>query len=211
MPHGRLFIYYGTLYAVVLLTLMARRAIPFFLCVVLLSYGALQTTMETLHASPGFGLHIDPGPDTFDGSVSDRLRDGLEPEDILSAEAIGYISYRFPKNYVHDPTGLTDRYIARHGRPSHRFGKCDPAYTLGVVRPAVAVWHYGAHLAGVDQDILDQYETYCAKDCNTQSADIVMVRLDRAPALALLFADWQPVRPTSNGTEEPLAEHFRSR
>jgi len=75
----------------------------------------------------------------------------------------------------------------------------------------VAVWHYGAHLKGVDQDILDQYETFCAKDCGTESADIVMVRLDRALALAPLFADWQPVRPTSDGTEEPLAEHMGSR
>ena len=211
MPHGRLFMYYGTLYAVVLLVLMARRAIPIFLCVVLLGCGLLQTTMEAVQASPEFRLHINPGPDTFDGSVSPRLRDGLEPGDILSAEAIGYISYRFPRNYVHDPAGLTDRHIARYGRPSHRFGKCDPAYTLGVVRPAVAVWHYGAHLKGVDQDILDQYETFCAKDCGTESADIVMVRLDRALALAPLFADWQPVRPTSDGTEEPLAEHMGSR
>ena len=57
----------------------------------------------------------------------------------------------------------------------------------------------------------DQYQTFCAKECGTESADIVMVRLDRAPALAPLFSDWQPVRPTSDGTEEPLAEHNRSR
>jgi arabinofuranosyltransferase len=206
MPHGRLFMYYGTLYAALFL-MMARHRRALRIGAILVGYALLQTTVAALHAPPQtLSVRIDPGPDTFDGRISDRLRFHLEASDVLSAEAIGYISCQFPENYIHDPVGLTDKYLARHGRPSIRFGKCDPTYTLGVVRPSVVVWHFGAHVQGVEQGILDQYEVFCAADCGTEGADIVMIRRDRAYAFAPLFSDWQPVRLTTEGAEEPLAE-----
>jgi len=207
MPHSRLILYYGTLYSVLLLILMAERLAPAWVIALVIAYPFIQSRETTLHSLPRpFSLSIDPGPDTFDGTLAERLRPYLEPNDVLSAEALGYISYHLPENYVHDPIGLANKYLARHGTPSVTFGKYDPTYTVGVIRPSILVWHYEAHLRGVPQNLLDQYQTFCAEDCGLPSADIVMIRRDCAARFEPLFEGWQAVRLTTDGKEEPVAD-----
>jgi arabinofuranosyltransferase len=112
-------------------------------------------------------------------SPKERLDGILTPSDVISAEAIGYISFEMPNQIFHDPTGLADRYIARHGKLAPTFGKEDIDYTLGIVRPSILFWHSSTHLRGAKLEFLQQYITRCLSDCDLQHKRIVMVRRDR--------------------------------
>lgn len=66
------------------------------------------------------------------GSINDfwntsatRLSSLAGKDDIISAEAIGYISFHLLDVRMHDPVGLTERHIALHGKPIMLYGKED--------------------------------------------------------------------------------------
>jgi hypothetical protein len=67
---------------------------------------------------------------------------------------------------------------------------------VGVIKPSIMIWHHSKHIKGVDQKLLDNYETYCSGECDSWSADVVMIRHDRVSELAPAFADWQKIRIT---------------
>ena len=101
-----------------------------------------------------------------------------------------------PNTRVHDLLGLADAYLARHGTFRPTFGRDDPNYTLSVVHPTILIWHYVGHVFGAQPDLLAQYTAFCAADCASWDADVVMVRNDRLAAFGPAFADWQRVRFT---------------
>ena len=194
MGHHRLFLQYGILYAVILISLLRQYGIPVSIALALVIWPFIQTTnaimaRNVLSSSINYARR-----DGFWVETSERLATVLKESDTVSAEALGYLSYHLIHNRFHDPVGLTDAYIARYGRPSVTFGKHDSAYTVGSVSPSVMVWHWAGHLKGVDQKLLDNYETFCATDCDSWAADVVMIRGDRLDDLAPAFADWQKIK-----------------
>lgn len=193
MQGHRLFTQYGTLYAVALI-LLSRKQGKFenamlAVCVII---PALQTARTWATQPPHTPLTYASAEGLYPEVVR-RLHSALGPSDTLSAEALGYLSYQFPTNPFHDPLGLTDAYLARHGDSVPMFGKVDATYTLGVVIPSVLVWHWAGHLKGTPQPLLDRYQAFCSLDCDGWNADLVMIRKDRMPALGDAFADWRPV------------------
>jgi len=142
--------------------------------------------------APFFAMLHTPGFEFWD-SAALRLRAApLHPSDIVASEGIGYIGFALPDSYIHDPLGLTDRHLARTGKQRYPFGRMDLDYTLHQVNPAVLLWHYAGNLRSVDAAAIDaEYVTYCQADCATWSADIVMLRIDRATDLGPYFSDWQ--------------------
>ncbi|HEY6881833.1 MAG TPA: hypothetical protein VI299_27585 [Polyangiales bacterium] len=73
--------------------------------------------------------------------VGERLASVLRPGDVVATEAIGLIGYELPEIYVHDPMGLTDAYVARHGTYLPRIGRVDYAYTYQKMHPGVVLLH----------------------------------------------------------------------
>jgi hypothetical protein len=112
-------------------------------------------------------------------------------------ECRGHRLYLVPPaiHAFHDPLGLNDIYLARHGQPAIRFGKEDPTYTLGVVAPSVAIWHAAAHVWHVPKDVLSHYQIRrFGRDVGWQSP-LVCIRTDRVLDISPAFADW----PVVNG------------
>jgi len=124
------------------------------------------------------------------GSLSDfwnasasRLRPLVGEDDIISAEALGFVSFQLINVRMHDPVGLTDKYIARHGQPIMLYGKEDSEYTLSIVSPTVALWHYTGHLSTVPPEVLQRYRTWrFGPDAGTMST-IMMIRKDQVARL----------------------------
>ena len=106
---------------------------------------------------------------------------------------MGYVGYNLKDHYVHDLLGLTDKYLAKNGKPYIKYGKGDPIYSLAEVQPAVVIAHNKSFIQKADQDLLDLYHTYCYQDCNSPGSDIVMIRLDRVDALGSGFQDWKTI------------------
>jgi len=198
MPHYRLFLQYGPIWSLTAILVSfeagwhARRAA--LLCVWPL---ALLSVAVIGNGGHFFELDTNAGGE-FYAEATRRLRSQLHADDVVSAEAIGYISFHLPSTRFHDPLGLNDAYIARHGTPAIRFGKEDPTYTLAVVAPAVALWHTGSHLWRVPRAVLANYEIRRFGPDVGWRSNLVCLRKDRLPALAPAFADWPivDVRPT---------------
>jgi len=199
MPGYRLLSQYGVLYAVLFVALVRERPAHLLFGAALVAYPLVLTGERAYR----LGLHpptIDATPNkAFWGEVVDRLAPVLTEDDVVAAEAIGYIGYHLCDTYIHDPMGLTDPHLARHGQPAVQFGKRDLNYTLGVVRPAVAVWHWAGHLQDASTDALEHYAAFCAGECDSWEADIVMVRVDRLLDLGPAFDDWPRVSITPEG------------
>jgi hypothetical protein len=198
MPHHRLLLQYGAVYGVLLITLLqhsllSTRSVAALL--VVLSFQMLaHIPFRSSHSSI---LSIDTLQWGFYDNVANRLTPVLTTHDTLSAEGLGALSYRFLSLYVHDPLGLTDKHLARHGQSSIPYGREDAEYTLGTVRPSVAIWHWAGHVRTVTQATLAQYETFCTEDCDNWQADIVMIRKDRVADLGAVFADWKQITLTT--------------
>jgi hypothetical protein len=195
MPYHRLVLQYGVLYAVILIVLLRKTPFRFSIAFVLIAWLFLQTayTIATHSANP-LSIRYRNYKSGFYADTTRRLSTVLEDSDTISAEGLGYISYYLLRNRFHDPAGLTDPHLARYGKPAFTFGKVDEAYTVGTVRPSVMVWHYAGHLKGLEQNLLDNYETFCAADCDNWKADVVMIRKDRLDDLAPAFADLQKIK-----------------
>lgn len=195
MPNYRLLTQYAPLYLVPLLTLPNNARWGRWVASAGLA-SALVLGAFILRPAPerAFGLTIDTGPNNpYWGQALQRIAPQLAPGDSVSAEALGYIGYQLPNTRVHDPLGLADAYLARHGTFRPTFGRDDPNYTLGVVHPTILIWHYVGHVFGAQPDLLAQYAAFCAADCASWDADVVMVRNDRLAAFGPAFADWQRV------------------
>ena len=131
------------------------------------------------------------------GSLSDfwntsasRLIPLVGADDIISAEALGFVSFQLINVRMHDPVGLTDKYIARHGQPIMLYGKEDAEYTLSVVSPTVALWHYTGHLSTVPSEVLQRYRTWrFGPEAGTMST-IMMIRKDQVERLLPAVQGW---------------------
>ncbi len=199
MPNHRLILQYAALYAVLLILLLRRNIIWIIIVSILVIYPFTQTIYYALMRNVYSFSIINPDCNLrFWEDTIKRLKPLLSDTDIVSAESIGYISYHLLQTKIHDPIGLTDAYIAKHGRPCITFGKKDINYTLGVVLPSVMIWEYAHHLKGADQNLLDNYQTFCAEDCCNWHANVVMIRLDKLDNLAPAFDDWQKIKIETN-------------
>ncbi|WP_295434564.1 hypothetical protein [uncultured Thiodictyon sp.] len=193
MPGHRLFLQYGTLYAVAFIPLAGKDRGATLLGLALLLLTSRQT-VDVLMTQRSHPILAYAQPSGFWFNTSQRLAPILQQSDMIGAEALGYVSYSLIRNRFHDPIGLTDAYIARHGAPSPTYGKTDISYTLGSVKPAVMIWHWAGHLKGAPQALLDNYRTFCAANCASWNANVVMIRRDRLADLAPAFLDWMPVK-----------------
>jgi hypothetical protein len=200
MSSHRLFMNYSPLFVIPAIIVFRQKGplyhVSAFVCLfyLLVQYPLSRNTSDNLTIlTPDYPLC------RFECEVTTRLGPILAPDDVISAEAIGYISYHLSTNPIHDPIGLTDPYLAQHGIPSVTYGKSDILYTFRTIEPAVMVWHYAGHLQGVPNYLLSGYESFCYQDCDNWRADLVMVRRDRAPTLAKAFADWQKVEVETDG------------
>jgi hypothetical protein len=196
MPHHRLLTQYGALYVAALLLLPYHRLAPRVVLALVVAWAAVQgVRVASSRPSEGLGIRIDGGPNIpFWGEALRRLAPRLAPTDRVSAEAIGYLGFHLRETQIHDPLGLTDAYLARHGRPAPRYGREDVDYTLGEVRPSVLVWHWLGHVRAADQGLLDRYAAFCAADCTSWEADVVMIRRDRLGELGPAFSEWRRIR-----------------
>ncbi len=192
MPGYRLLMQYGPLYSVLLIDLVGKREMRSIVALALLLPGMIQLSQAAIgKGRPDFVIRSHG--DSFYGEATSRLAGPLLSDDIVSAEAIGYLAYELPEIYVHDPLGLTDEYLAKHGDPAVPYGRRDVDYSMGQVKPEVAVWHSSGHLRYVSQALIDAYTIYCANQCDVWGADIVMVRNDRNADIGAAFADWKQI------------------
>jgi hypothetical protein len=139
------------------------------------------------------GFRVDTAANmSFWAEAAHRLREGILPGEPVSAEGLGFIGYALPEAVMHDPLGLTDAHLARHGTLSPTYGRMDVNYTLGTVRPVALVWHYAGHVTTARPDLLANYVAFCAARCDSREANIVMIRRDRLETFQKSFADWEP-------------------
>jgi arabinofuranosyltransferase len=73
--------------------------------------------------------------------IGRRLAPVLRKGDVVATEALGLIGYELPDHYVHDPLGLTDAWVSRHGTYRPRIGRIDYGYTYGKIHPGVLLMH----------------------------------------------------------------------
>lgn len=192
MPNHRLLQQYSVLYSVILIYLLKSNYLRLPIAFTLLILPFIQTLVNNFYNPCSSILSYEKRED-FWTDISCRLDKVITRRDTVSAEALGYIAYYMKNNYFHDPIGLTDPHIAMNGTPSITFGKLDRAYTVGVIRPSIMAWHYAGHMRGVEQSLLDNYETFCATNCDSWNANVVMIRHDRLDDLAPAFKDWQKI------------------
>jgi hypothetical protein len=170
----------------------------FAVCALLLVFPVWQTVQQgarrLAEGEPVIRFARTPGFRFWD-DVAARLDEApLRDTDVVSSEGIGYLSYILKDVYIHDPLGLTEEHIAKQGKERSPFGKVDLRYTIREVRPTVMIWHYAGNLRGFQAADLDgDYFTFCDGDCKSWSADVVMIRRDRADDLAPYFVDWTPL------------------
>lgn len=200
MPNYRLLLQYGALYSVLLVLWIRRKVISLVVALSLLSYPFFQSacSLERVNSYRSMGFVNTRADHLFWAEAVSRVSPNLVPTDVVSAEAIGFISYQLRGFYIHDPLGLTDKHIANHGQSAAPYGKRDISYTLWTVRPSVMIWHWAAHLRALDPGAIDRaYRTYCYQDCDNWEADIVMIRSDRVEEFASQFSDWQVITISS--------------
>ena len=113
----------------------------------------------------------------------------MNKNDLISAEAIGYISYQLHDQPIFDPLGLTDKHIARYGYPALQYGKMDVQYVVAQVKPAIMLWHWGGHLKGYESIVEENYIIFCSSDCDSVNADLVIIRKDRIDDYRHVFND----------------------
>lgn len=150
------------------------------------------------YPNPKFGFPVvNYGFDYYE-DISKRLENRLEVNDVISAEAIGYISHLLPEQPIFDPLGLTNEYIAKHGKPALTYGKMDNRYLLETIKPTIVIWHWGGHLKGYKKIINSFYVTYCRTDCGNLNADLVLIRKDEDIRFRNAFLDWKIVLDLSD-------------
>ena len=195
MPHYRLLAQYLPLYAVLALWLASPRGRAHLGRPGLMApAAALALLFQSQQLVLGFGQDDEETNRAFYRESARRLEGRLGPEDVVSAEGLGLIAWTLYEVRFHDPLGLTDRHLARHGTPEPMFGKEDVNYTVGTVRPAVLLWHWAGHLRPLRPELAAGYEIRCYSQCDRAwDARVVMLRSDRAAALRPEFLDWPAV------------------
>ena len=188
MEHWRLLTQYAPAFGVGLAALAQRlprgEAIP-----ALTLAGSLA--MLPMKDCCGVKADIVP-PGEFFAEAARRLTPIVRPGDVVSAEAAGLLPYRLIQTRIHDPTGLLDPFIARHGRPAVPYGKTDIDYTFGTVRPEFMVWHWAGHVQAASPALRAAYRGLCYRFCEDRlGAMVVLVRSDRLDdAVSQAFAGW---------------------
>ena len=188
MEHWRLLTQYAPAFGVGLAALAQRlprsEAVPAF---------ALAGSLAMLPLKDCCGVKADiVPPGEFFAEAARRLAPVLRPGDVVSAEAAGLLPYRLMQTRIHDPTGLLDPFIARHGRPAIPYGKTDIDYTFGTVRPEFMVWHWAGHVQAANPGLRSAYRGWCYRFCDDRmAAMVVLVRSDRLDdAVLQAFAGW---------------------
>jgi hypothetical protein len=96
--------------------------------------------------------------------IGKRLAPVIGPEHLVSAEAIGIISFEQPQIVFHDFLGLCDEHIAQHGARVLPWGRIDLRYTVDEVRPDVIVLHSGYYwvrqMKAASRDSMSGYSYY---------------------------------------------------
>jgi len=213
MPHYRLLSQYGVLYSVLLVVLLRQQVVGPAVATALLIYPCVQTVWRAveLKKTPSISIMSSTNGGFWE-DVTNRLMPVLKEGDRVSADVVGCISYRMPSILFHDPAGLADAYVARHGQPSIHYGKHDSTYTVGTVRPTVLVWHASGHLRGVPQEMLDQYVTLSPEPPDGWGTDVVMIRNDCFDRIGPAFPGWHRVKlDTEKDSLGPYEAHGRKK
>ncbi len=206
MPHWRLLLQYGPLWAVLSLCLAIQLRWSSISYAWLLCWPVVVSLVVVAMHRDGVGRIEQPGEiGPFWADSAARLQSKLEPADVVSAEALGYVAFKLIDVRFHDPVGLVDRHIARYGTPSPRFGKHDTLYTLGAVWPTVALWHYAPHLADVPRQLLDCYEIRAYPG---QADAVMMIRRDAVYRLDVA-PTWPTVPSSAFSTDATRRADFR--
>lgn len=194
MPNSRLLLQYGPVWIVAcMLSIHRLQWSPLRRGALLLWPVAASAALLALKSDKLASLErveLDP----FWIQCTQRLANVIAARDIVSAEALGYIGYHLPRTTFHDPIGLVDRHLARHGWSSPRYGKRDTLYTLSTIRPTVALWHETSHLRYVPVAVLDLYEI---RAFHGGREKIIMIRRDAVPRIAPAFGDWRILPATT--------------
>jgi hypothetical protein len=177
MPHYRLLAQYSFGYLILALY-VSRRSVTVMSMIVLLGVAEVSFRVYDLSKMQCCSLSAITTPDSFYGEAASEIKKlGLDSSVVISSEAAGHLPFILNHSYVHDPLGLADRYLARHGNPGARLGKSDFNYTMSVVKPGVAIWHYAGHLYDVGKNTLDNYYYYCYRRCSDKErASLVMIK-----------------------------------
>lgn len=191
----RLLLQYGPLYAVIAILLTRRFAFRYFIVILLIAWPAVRTTHHIWQkrALLTFSINYRQPGLIYMTEPARKLSAVLGDQDVVSAEAIGYVSYKLINTKFHDPIGLMDKYLAKNGKPSRTFGKCDFVYTFTKIRPSVMIWHTPKSLQKLDREILNKYEAYYKYDKNKNVSALVMIRNDRKDDIEPAFSDWQKI------------------
>ncbi len=151
MPHYRLLAMFAPVLAALLAVALEaltrarapdspRRALATNVSALLAAAALLTLTWNVWHLPP----HVQPGlPGILQcyRAIGEPLIPVLQRGDVVAAEAPGLIGYELPDIYMHDPLGLADAWVARHGSYRPRIGKVDYAYTYATIHPALFLAH----------------------------------------------------------------------
>lgn len=203
MPHFRLLTQYAPCYSIALgltaYSLTASSPLALTAVTALALWPAIQG------ATTGFWCRTDirtkPAV-SMSLEAAARLAPILKDSDVVSAEAAGLLPYLLLSTRVHDPIGLMDTYIARHGMPSIPYGKTDIPYTFEKVRPTFMVWHWAGHVFQASPSARARYAAFCWARCDQHDdAAVVLVRRDRLDAaVSDAFQSWTPWPLNSTST-----------
>jgi hypothetical protein len=195
MPHFRLLTQYAPCYVLALGLLARSWPGRSWLALLAITAVALWPTARAALTRPccGFDIRAEPPAGVFT-EAAERLAPILRDGDVVSAEAAGLLPFRLLTTRVHDPVGLMDPYIARHGTPTIPYGKTDIPYTFDVVRPTFMVWHWAGHIFQASQAARSRYAAFCWARCDQRDeAAVVLVRRDRMDkAVEDAFRTWSP-------------------
>jgi hypothetical protein len=143
---------------------------------------------------------------TVERELGESLLPVMLPNDRVSPEAIGMIGYVLDNTYIHDPLGLTDAHVARHGDVYlPREGKTALSYTYEVMWPTVLIYlGYSLWPADVERAssgrYRDRYSTYqlaVSSQCTPDDTPLVIgLRNDAASRIIPALQRLTPIRET---------------
>ena len=200
MPHFRLLNLYSPLYAILWFYLIKRLSlkslflagvflVQAILLLSLIDFGELRQLDANRLSRKFYPQFTGLNADNVYGRVIIKLGSRLGPRNVVSAEMIGTPAYMLDDVFFHDPTGLMDKYLARHGRPSINYGKHDINYTLSK-QADILIWHATGHISGAQINLVNRYTLFTPDSVIKRSSDSVMIRDDRLEDFAWAFSDW---------------------
>ena len=194
MPNYRLLAQYMPLMACISIIMIERMRIDNWTMGLVLLWPLSLTGLSIVNNGGRVGQFSRSGSiNDFWNTSATRLSSLAGKDDIISAEAIGYISFHLLDVRMHDPVGLTERHIALHGKPIMLYGKEDSEYTLSAVSPTVALWHYTGHLSSVSSHTLSKYRTWRFGPDAGKMSTIMMIRKDQVVRLSPAVQGWTEI------------------